>query len=252
MSLSIEIQRLLPQALDVIRYLATRENGASIEEMVEGTGLSERVLGKAIRRLVTRYYVEMPAQGFYRLTTRGKQAAGEITDFDGATPSASRAEESKPAPTPAPPAAPRPAAPEPVVERHTRRLSVFFAKEMVIRSSTTLRGGFDAPLAGQPPLKQPARVILRLSAPGCDVAPVERPVEVGINAPAGPIQFQITPRREGTVRVKLEAFQLVTLRDLQPVGGMYFDLNVASFPTPLSAEFQVLGAAIQLYTGPRE
>jgi len=49
------------------------------------------------------------------------------------------------------------------------------------------------------------------------------------------------------VRVKVIAYQLVSQRDLRGVGGMYFDLPIAGFPTPGSVEFQTLGAAVALY-----
>lgn len=277
MSLPIELQRLLPQALDVIRYLATREEAVSVDEMVIGTGLSERVLGKAIRRLVTRYYAEMSAQGFYRLTAKGRQAAQDLHEFDGDTLALPVETESEldEAPAPAAPVqaaapaalvqAPPPAAPvqtaalaapvqapAPPVERQERRLSVFTAKEMVIRTTITLRAGFDMPGVGQPALHQPARVIVRLSAPDCDIEPAERPVEIVSNASVGPLLFRVTPHLEGAIRLKLEAFQLVPPRELLPVGGMFFDLKVAGFPTPLSAEFQTLGAMVQLYCGASE
>jgi hypothetical protein len=90
-------------------------------------------------------------------------------------------------------------------------------------------------------------VILRLSAPGCDVLPVERPLEVAIKAAAGPVSFRVTPRRAGLVRLKIEVYQLVTLKELRPVGGMFFDLNVSGFPTPDSEEKKALGAIIRLF-----
>jgi len=68
----------------VIRYLKTQENGADVIDIMAGTGLSERALGKAIRRLVTRYFVEMPAQGFYTLTSAGRLAAQELGVYDAA------------------------------------------------------------------------------------------------------------------------------------------------------------------------
>ena len=84
----------------------------------------------------------------------------------------------------------------------------------MIRCAVTLRAGFDAPPADDPvPLDAPGRVILRLSAPGCDVDPVERPIEVAVGAAAGPVSFHVTPRQEGPVRLRIEAYQLV------PEGG---------------------------------
>jgi DNA-binding MarR family transcriptional regulator len=242
--LSPDLQKLPPQALDVIRYLDTHDDQGTVDEIIEGTGLSERGLRKAIRRLVTRYYADMPDQDFYRLTEKGKEAAGELRVYDS---------EDVPAAVDAPSAVPAaqaaseeaPAADDP---RHVRRMSVLVPKELVIRSAVTLRAGFDAPPAGDPvQLQETGRVILRLSAPGCDVEPVERPLDVAVGGPAGPVSFRVTPRIEGPARFKIEGYQLVSLKDIRPIGGVFFDLNVAGFPTPDSAEVKALGAVMRLY-----
>jgi hypothetical protein len=73
-----------------------------------------------------------------------------------------------------------------------------------------------------------------------------------VDRSAGPVHFRLVPRREGTVRIKVEAYQLVTLQEMVPVGGLYFDLNVAGFPTPQSEEFQALGAIVELHPGVEE
>jgi len=234
MSLPLELQKLPPQALDVIRFLATQPQGAYVDTILDRTGLSERSFGKAIRRLVTRYYVEMPAQGFYTLTANGRQAAQDISSYDGSAPTAPE---------------PVPGSPQQASLRQERRLTALIPKELVAHGTSVLMVGFDAPGAGQPAMTQPGRVIFRVSAPGCDVLPTERPLEVTGGKAAGPLRFRIEPRREGQVRIKIEAFQLVTLKDLRPLGGMYFDIRVAGFPTPESAELQALGAPIRLYVG---
>ncbi len=250
-----DLRKLPPQALDVIRYLDTHDDQGTVVEIVGGTGLTERGLRKAIRRLVTRFYAEMPDQDFYRLTTKGKEAAEELRAYDGENFPAAAPDTQKPPVEQAAPARQgvptrqgveeTPAADVP---RHVRRLSMLVPKELVIRSTITLRAGFDAPAADDPvPLKETGRVILRLSAPGCDVEPVERPLDVVVNGAAGPVSFRVTPRREGPARLKLDAYQLVSLKDIRPVGGMFFDLNVSGFPTPDSGEVKALGAVIRLY-----
>jgi hypothetical protein len=242
--LSPDLRKLPPQALDVLRYLDTHDDQGTVDEIMEGTGLSERGSRKAIRRLVTRYYADMPDQDFYRLTEKGKEAAGELRVYDG---------ENVPAALDAPSTAPTAQAadeetPAADVPRHARRMSVLVPKELVIRSAVTLRAGFDAPPADDPvPLQETGRVILRLSAPGCDVDPVERPLDVAVGGPAGPVSFRVTPRVEGPARLKIEGYQLVSLKDIRPIGGVFFDLNVAGFPTPDSAEVKALGAMMQLY-----
>ncbi len=146
-----DLQKLPPQALDVIRYLDTHDDQGTVVEIVGGTGLTERGLRKAIRRLVTRFYAEMPDQDFYRLTTKGKEAAEELRAYDGENIPAAAPDTQTP---PVEQAAPdrRQAAeetPAADVPRHVRRLSMFVPKELVIRSTITLRAGFDAPCGGR-------------------------------------------------------------------------------------------------------
>ncbi len=226
-----ELQKLPPQALDVIRCLGKHPDGAWVDDILDGTGLSERGFGKAIRSLVTRYYAEMPEQGFYRLTALGQQAVEDLRLFDG--------EES--------PAAPNPELASKLT--HVRQLAVVGPKELIAGTETLLRVGFNAPADAQNPLEEAGRVIFRLSAPGCDVEPVERPLEVAVNGPSGPVHFRVTARQVGSVRVKIETFQLIAQDDLQPVGGLFFDLSVAGFPTPASGEVQALGTSVRLYPG---
>ena len=140
-----DLQKLPPQALDVIRYLDTHDDQGTVDEIIEGTGLSERGLRKAIRRLVTRFYADMPDQDFYRLTDKGREAAGELRAYDG-----ENVPEATPAVVDAPPEAPTAQAsdkenPAGDVPRHARRMSMLVPKELVIRSTVTLRAGFDAP-----------------------------------------------------------------------------------------------------------
>lgn len=227
-----DLQKLPPPALDVLRFLGTVNDGAASETIMGGTGISERTFGKAIRRLVTRYYVAMPTQGYYTLTESGIAAANTLRDLDGEPP------------------APEDAAPAQTSQavRHPRRVSVFLPKELIERTTSRLLLGFDRP-GGGPVLRQPARVIVRMRAPDCDIAPVERPIEVPRKGTAGPVDFRIRPHTTGTLRVRIEAFQLIADGTLSPVGGMVFDLPVAGFPTPESAEFQTLAATLWLHPG---
>jgi hypothetical protein len=226
-----ELQKLPPEALDVLRYLGQHPDGASTNDILHGTGLSVRGFGKAIRRLVTRYYVEMPDQSFYCTTESGRQAADDVRAFD---------EDDTPA---------APGADMIPKLTHTRQLAVVGPKELIAGAESVLRVGFSAPVDAQHPLNEKGRVILRLSAPGCDVDPVERPLEVATDAPAGPAWFRVMARKTGSVRVKVEAFQLMALDELQPVGGVFFELSVAGFPTPASGEVQALGSTVRLHPG---
>ncbi len=277
MNLPDELNRLPPQVLDVIRYLGSQEeNGAWLDDMMTEMGMSERSVRKWLRRLVTRYYAEMPIDGFYMLTATGKQAANALREFDAANPGAARvvsyaetlddedlaalaqAESESPITTPAalepvpaaPPAAPAPSAAVPPAaspdQRHVRRMVVVVPQELVARKTVTVKVGLERPAAGQPALRGTSRAIIRLSAPGCDVKPGERPLDIAPEGLIGPLRYEVTPRQEGRVRVKIEVFQLMSLRELVPVGGMYFDLKVAPADSESASQAQALAADIRL------
>jgi len=245
MPLAPDLQKLPSQAHEVIRYLAAQpENGALAGEIIEGAGLTERSFGKAIRRLVTRSCVEMPARGYYVLTALGQQLARELGVAPVDPPGESVAD-SEPHPVaetgatdPPPVAATGP--------NTLRRLSVVVPVELVIGAPAVLRVGFDPLRGDQMPPDGTARVIVRLSAPGCDVSPAERPLEVPAGDPVGPVTFRLTPHEEGMIRVRVQVFQVIDDLAIRLAGGMYFDRHVAGFPTPDSAEFQALAADIAL------
>lgn len=273
MNLPDDLYRLPPQVLDVIRHLGTQEDsGAWLDDMMVAMGMSERGLRKWLRRLVTRFYAEMPIDGYYVLTAAGQKAAQTLREYDAANPGvanpASRPaglavdeEDSDEFPvTVLPPMTPAqapvvqaPAAPvaqAPVAQApanlHQRRLLVVAPKELVARQPVTVKIGFDGPERDQPPLNRSARAVLRLSAPGCDVKPTERPLDIAPDAFAGPLLFEVTPRLPGQVRIKVEVFQLVTLRELVPAGGLYFDLAISAVATPASRSVQARGARVGL------
>ncbi|MEW6577825.1 MAG: hypothetical protein AB1435_01390 [Chloroflexota bacterium] len=223
MSVPPDLQKLPSQALDVLRYLAAREDGtASADAIMAGAGLSAIGLGKGIRRLVTGRYVAMTAPGTYALTALGREAAEALLPAE-------------PAPAPA--------------SSHTRRLSVFAPCELAVSSPALLRAGFDPPDRDQSPSGEAVPVILRLHAPDCDISPAEQPVSVPPDAPGGPVRFRVTPHQEGALRLRLEVLPVGGDEPPRPAGGIYFDLGVAPFPTPACAEFQALGATVALPPG---
>ncbi|MBP8972713.1 MAG: hypothetical protein KBH93_02465 [Anaerolineae bacterium] len=216
-----DLQKLPPQALDVLHFLAAREDGtASADAIMNGAGLSAIGLGKGIRRLVTVRYVTMTAPSTYALTALGREAAQAL-----------RAAEPAPAPG------------------HARRLSVFAPCELAAGAPALLRAGFDPPDRDQLPPGEAVPVILRLRAPDCDISPAEQPVIVPPDAPGGPVRFRVTPRQEGMLRLRLEVLPAEDTETPRPAGGIYFDLGVAPFPTPACAEFQALGATVVLPPG---
>ena len=262
MSLPDELQKLPMRARAVIQFLATHDGPASVEVIRAATGLGERGAGKAIRQLVTGGYIEMPDKGVYILTGRGYQAADDLGPVADAAPetgeeiaegvaeevAAESAVEAVPIEDRAAEHAAEEVAPPPVA-RQPRRLTAVLAQELVIGTPARVMVGLDAPAGDPASLAETARLVLRLSAAGCEIEPPEAVLDVPAAGTAGPVAFRVTPHQTGGVRLRLEARQAVASGDQARVGGLYFDLNVADFPTPQSAEIQALGGMIDLYAG---
>lgn len=219
-----DLQRLPSQALTVIRYLAGRESAAA-DKITGATGLSERAFGKAIRALITRRFAEMSQPGVYRLSARGREALETIDGGgNGLDDPASVAD--------APAAAP--------AASHERQLSVLVAREWVRHLPARLMIGFDA--APAPGAASPTQtLVLRVQAAGCLIDPSEHALDVPARKPAGPVQFRLTPHEGRTIHVRVEVY-----RDGMLMGGLFFEVPVTDFPTPLSAQFHALGAVVPL------
>lgn len=223
-----DLQRLPPQALTIIRFLAGREC-ATADDITGATGLSNRAFGKALRALITRRFAEMSQPGVYRLSERGRQALETVGE---AAPDDPAPVADAPAVSVEVPAAP--------ARRDERRLSVLVAREWVRHLPAKLMVGFDA--APQAAASGPAQpLILRVQASGCLIDPSEHALDVPARKPAGPVQFRLTPHEGGAIRVRVEVHQNGAL-----VGGLFFEVPVTDLPTPLSAQFHALGAMVPL------
>ncbi|GAB4572714.1 MAG: hypothetical protein Kow0077_12930 [Anaerolineae bacterium] len=83
MSLPYELTTFPKGAIEIIRFLGEQDGYAAFDEdILAATDLSERAYGKAIRRLVTREYIEMQFDGSYTLTETGIEAAEAIAAYD--------------------------------------------------------------------------------------------------------------------------------------------------------------------------
>lgn len=230
MTISSDLERLPPQAVTVLRCLAAQGGRpVSVEAIAADTGLSAVGVGKGIRPLVTRRYATMTQPGHYVLTPAGQEAARGLARI----PPVDAAEQP-------------PAQAQRTGRVHTRRLSAFAPCELSLGAPSSLRVGFDPPDPAQPPLPVPRTIRLRLRADGCDVTPAEVQVELSPQGVGGPVRFRVIPQVAGTRRFRLEVLEADSGGNRRLLGGMYFDLNVAEFPTPACAQFQALGADVSL------
>jgi hypothetical protein len=115
---------------------------------------------------------------------------------------------------------------------------------MAVGLGTILMAGLNAPPAGSP-AGQSQTVILRVSAPGCDIDAEEQPLEIPSDAAAGPVRFKVTASQPGPLRISLEVLHRAD-GESRILDGIYFDVRVQPFPTPRTAEFRTLGAVVRL------
>lgn len=210
MSLPFNLQKLPPEALDVLRFLGKTSGGAATEQIEDGTGLASRLVGKAIRQLVTADYIMLGFQG-YELTTDGKLAVQQLAEFDGAAGGANvvKAEKQEP--------------------KVTRRLIAVIPRSLAAGQPADLIIGVNPPIGNDGGLSDSAHLELKIRAIDGALSADNVALEVPPNAAAKPDKISLTPVEPGkAVRVRIDAFQAFDLDKLESVGGMYFDVPVVA------------------------
>jgi hypothetical protein len=221
------LQKLLPEALAVLRFMRTHE-AASAEELEAGTGLSNRVVGRAIRRLVNFDQIELQGR-VYHLTDDGRITANQLVEYEAAL-------------TAEPSAAGT--APTAVI----RRLVVVLPRAFAANVPTAMIIGVNAAQAGDSPLPTATRVVLQVSAVGGTLSLYRLLLEVPALNAASPVRVSLTPATPGrSVRIRLDAIQ-ETGEHSEPLGGMYFDVKVPLTADSLDSAVRAVGMNLWLKT----
>lgn len=210
MELPFHLKALPPEALDVLRYYGTRnEPIAHAEEITDGVGLSERIFGKVIRRLVTKGYLQMDGDQAYRLTDQGQDGVDTLLEYDAEMPGGRTEAKSRDEQTVA------------------RRLVLVTPHPLTAGSPADIHIGFH-PASGGNSLNEPAEMVLRVSVVNGELA---RPQEAvfELNNRAEYRSFKVTPGAFNRLRIRVQAFQLgPNPDDITVTGGMYVDADVVA------------------------
>jgi hypothetical protein len=209
MELPFTLQRLPSEALEVLRFLHKHQAAAASAEIEHGAQLSERLVGRAIRRLVNFRLIQL-SHDKYELTSDGQLAARQLAEYDAAMAASGSGRAEQP--------------------RVPRRLTVVMPRVLPANAPTDLFVGVNPPTANTPLLPQPAHITLRASALGGTLSSAEFSLVVPVDKAAVPVRLSLTPNQAGrAVRVRIDAFQATDADQLQfePLGGMYFDVRVA-------------------------
>ncbi len=221
MELPSHLKKLLPDALDILRQLYQAEDMlASIDEICDSVGLSERGFGKHIRRLVTAGYIVMDGDQIYRLTTKGSEVAGELAEYDANAPDDTDETDVS-------------------VRQYTRRLIVAVPRSLQPEAPAHVIVGIgpDSQQAAA------AEVVARLSVlNGEPATPQEATFE--LDGTAAKQDFLVTAGKYTRARVKVEVYQLgPNPGDIAVAGGMYVDLDVS---TEANTELTAFGTDIAI------
>src|SRR5581483_3075035 len=229
MSLPFNLQKLPPEALDVLRYLG-QHSSASVDELHQGTGIAARSIGKAIRRLVNYDYILLAGDGTYQLTTDGTMAVQQIAAADAAAPDT---------------AAGPPRQDTPPVERH---LTVVTPRSLVAGRPSDLYIGVNPP-TGEERLPGTARLELKVSAVGGALSASNLSLDVPPDSAAKPGRLRLTPdgaQAGRIVRVRVDAFQAFEFDNLEALGGMYFDVPVVKDAAAKDTSTRAVGMDVRL------
>ena len=223
MALPFELTVLPPHALDILRHLGAADNYAAFDgEIIDALGLSDRGFGKAIRRLVTKEYVEMQYDGSYILTQTGVEASEAIvahdeealadTDLDEETfdDEDLDVEEVE------------------AIEPVTRSMLVVYPRVFKAGRPGYVFVRVDVPALEGPSLIRPAELIVELHADDA-VDPARHDLKVPVDGAGQAVRFSLTPRAAGRFEARVEVYQISGLDTLE-AGQVELDLEAAEGP----------------------
>lgn len=205
--LPFELQKLPPQALDVLRFFAQNGNVAADDyDIMEGADLSERSFSKAIKRLVTKKFAEMDSARMYTLTDKGVNLMNELAKYDQEAGNSTPQAEAAPAMTGTPTQC---------------RLTVVLPEPLIAGEETQVFVGLDGGLE-----QGSTNVFVRLSM--VNGTPQKQEETLPVMSSSTHTAFKITAEQFTQARLRIEALQADEYSgDLHIAGGMYVDVDVS-------------------------
>lgn len=229
--LPYHLQTLAPLsgALDIVRFLGDLDApSADADEICDALDLTDRTFGKAIRRLVTKGYVQMDGELIYRLSNQGREAVEILREYDSANPQTeirTRTEASL----------------------ITRRLVVAVPPAFVIGQPGMIAVGLDGATDEETGvLYTPADMVVRVSVVNGEPT---KPQEAVLKLSNYPVKhaFSVTPRASQQLRVRVQVFQLgPNPDDINIAGGLYVDTGISRAASAIPSAPVAYGSDIQI------
>lgn len=208
--LPYQLQALEPLAgaLDIIRYLGgINAPSADVDEICDALDMSDRRFNKAIRRLVTRGYVQMSGDMVYTLTSSGREAASTLSEYDRTHPRSA-------------------AVPDDSVSQISRRVIVAVPRYMAAQQANTVLVGIEG-ANGDNTLVSETEMVVRLACINGDpFTPEDAILTLGNDSVQ--YAFNVTPELFDKIRLRVQVYQLgPNPDDINIAGGLYVDADVA-------------------------
>jgi predicted transcriptional regulator len=225
MEMSFQLKTLEPLkgALDILRMFGTTDSDTiDADTIIDTLDLTDRTFNKAMRRLVTKQYLQMDGDMVYRMTDNGKSITEELLAYDEAVGEGG--------------------VPEPVSTKQEikRRMLCAMPAQFNADQPAVLFVGFKEATDEH---DDPIEVVVRTTIINGEPESAEDLIfklDNGHTAQA----ITVTPLAYTEVRVKMEVYQLGEMGDINSAGGMYVDLPVRAGNQP--AQMVAYGTNIQL------
>ncbi|KAB2903897.1 MAG: hypothetical protein F9K27_10660 [Anaerolineae bacterium] len=207
-----ELTRIPLTALDVLRFLGrSQTDGVDKDTLAQGTGLSDIGVGKAIRGLVTKGYLNMDNYVYF-LTEKGRQAINDVLAYDAAHQQGGSQER----------------------QHHGLQadLVAVAPQSLGTRKPGRIQIGLDK-LSG---VQEAVQLLLRFSSIGGSLNRGDATLTIEPGRVPAPISVDVTPDGSyNAVRVRVEGLQMLDMDEVHPAGGIFFDIPVSQASTNVQA-----------------
>lgn len=213
-------------ALDILRFLGALDQPyADAYTICDNLGLSDRGFSKAIKRLVTKGYVQMDGDRVYRLTQQGNLAVEELAAYDEEAPAMGASNSSG-------------------AGEAERRLVLVVPRVIVADQPCEIHVGVNADDQGI--LSSPTDLVVRVAVVNGEPS---KPQDLifQLSNDASYKAFTIQPGRYTQVRLRIQAFQIGPNEDdINPAGGMYVDVYVTASEDEADSRLLAYGTDIDI------
>lgn len=208
MPLPYNLDKLPPEMLDVLRLLGGAPNSVRAADIGGRLGMHDRIVLRAIRRLVNFNLIGMDAAGAYLVTSEGQLAYAALIEADGL---------------------PRPTAAAQPKQRIQRRLTAVLPGSITSGQTGAVYIGVDPLDPALTPLPGPVTVDLKLRALGAQLSATMTTLSIPEQGAAAPVRVLLRPTvSDKPIRLIIDAYQAFQVAELAPAGNMYTDIPVTA------------------------